>query len=140
MTLTDLAMVRPGETVGSIRHGEGGHLAEVDVAEGIVPAASTLTAKDAKAFVTTDSMGNPDVAIGLEGIHDGHATIGIESIGGKSLNIVFVQKFITDAMARSEVKRASINPRVASIPKEALPQIGFRPDEAGEDYTLSLAA
>ncbi|HVX48112.1 MAG TPA: hypothetical protein VHA05_02030 [Candidatus Saccharimonadales bacterium] len=132
-------MVRPGETVGSIRHG-GGQLVEIDIAEGIAPAASTLTAPDAKAFVATDSMGNAEVAIGLEDIHDGHATIGIESVTGRGLDVILTQKLVIDAMARAEVKHATISPQVASIPKEALPQIGFLPDGAGEDYTLSLAA
>lgn len=140
MTSTELELVKPGETVGHIRCG-GGQLIDIDIAEGVAPEASTLAAEDSRVFVTTDSMGHADVAVGLEHIHDGQAVIGIEAAGGRSLqDPEFVQKLLKEVMAKSEVSRASINPQAAPIPEEALPRIGFIPDATGEAYTFSLAA
>ena len=141
MTSTELALVTPGETVGYIRHG-GAQITETDITLGTAPDTSTLAAEDARVFVTTDDMGKPDIAVGYEGIHDGQAVIGIESISGRGLEETsFVQRLITETMAKSNVKLASLSPNaVASIPKEALPQIGFHLDDSGEDYTFSLTA
>ncbi len=140
MTLTELDNAKPGRSVGNIRHGSG-QLIDTDITRGIVPESSGLAADDAKVYVATDSAGRADVAIGLEHIHDGEADLGIETFDGNDLNdLPFAQKLVLEAMRQSGVRLVSLNPEVAAIPEEALPQVGFQPDPSGETYTFSLAA
>lgn len=140
MTLTELEKAKPGPSVGHIRHG-GGQLIDTDITRGIVPESSDLAAEDADVYVTTDSQGRADIAIGLEHIHDGQADLGIEALDGESLSDPsFMQKVVVEAMHQSGVQLASVNPEVAAVPEEALSQAGFHPDPSGETYTLSLAA
>jgi hypothetical protein len=139
MTLTELENVKPGRSVGHIRHG-GGQLIDTDITRGVVPESSNFAANDAEIYVATDSLGHADVAIGLEHIHDGEADLGIETFDGKTLDPSFAQKLVIEAMHQSGVRLASLDPNMAAITEEALPQVGFQPDPAGENYTLSLAA
>ena len=139
MTLTELAMAKPGETLGHVRHG-GGQLTETDVTRGVMPESSDLAASDARVFVTTDALGRPDVIIGMQHIHDGKAELGIETIERGSLkDPSFMQKLVVDAMARSGVEHVSLDPQVVAVPERILPQAGFQPDAAGEAYTFSVA-
>lgn len=139
MTLTELAMAKPGETVGHVRHG-GGQLIDTDVARGLVPESSDLAAKDARVYVATNSLGGADVVIGLEHIRDGEAELGIEAVQRGALrDPVFMQRLVIEAMAQSGVQHVSLDPGLATVPKEALPRIGFYPDASGDTYNFSTA-
>jgi hypothetical protein len=140
MTLTELAMAKPGKTLGHIRHGRG-QLTDTDIAVGVVPESSTLSAEDARVYVTTDSRGRAAAAIALENIHDGHADLGIEALDEKALaDSAFTQKLVVEAMRQSGVDYATLSPQVATIPRDALPQVGFHADPSGDTYSFSLAA
>ncbi len=141
MTLTELENAKPGPSVGRIRHG-GGQLIDTNITKGVVPESSDLAADDAEVYVTTNSAGQGDIAIGLEHIHEGEADLGIEAINGEALSRdpSFMQKLVVEAMHQSGVQCASLDPEVAAIPEADLPQVGFQPDPSGETYTLSLAA
>ncbi len=136
MTLTQLADARPGALLGNIRHG-GGQVIETAAVEGILPDPHG----DLEVLLALDSMGKTEMAVGVENIHDGIGEVGIEIPEGKDIkDPILMNRIITMAMERSGVKHGSLNPKVATLPKDILPKVGFYPDPAGDTYTLSLAA
>jgi hypothetical protein len=132
MTLTDLEKVKPGPSVGHIRHGRG-QLIDIDVARGIVPESSDLADEDARVFVTTDNAGAVDVAIGLENIAEGEADLAILNLDGDPL---FNRKLMTEVMRQSDVRVGNLNPELADAPAPVLQAMGFQQGPSG-DYTFA---
>lgn len=135
MTLTELAEAKPGDPLGSIRHG-GGQLIDTPVAKGILPEPHG----DLEVLVALDNMGRPEAAVGIENIQDGQGDLGIEIQEGGTTDPIFMQRLVVQAMEQSGVKCAVLDPEATTVPKEILPKAGFHADASGESFTFLRAA
>ncbi|PIZ63065.1 hypothetical protein COY17_01345 [Candidatus Saccharibacteria bacterium CG_4_10_14_0_2_um_filter_52_9] len=118
----------PGKLVTDI-HFSAGSLAIHGLREGIVPDSSPLAAPDIRTFVATNSGTfdkDGELAILLEGIHDGEAMLGLEArVKGVDHNVHYLREVVRQSMRKCDVRLSTLDPQTASVPVEVLEQVGF---------------